>query len=164
MPFFATPSRVVRALRRGSGQSITLGLTLVWTASSTFRPARSMAVAVSQSRSILARWATMRAWTTRRTLPCERKSASKAFVEISGRPAVLLLPRLDSRFADRESSQTDESADSEAAKIICVGFKFGMKSCSNRHHLKLTIIEPAVNANSNAVIFGNDFAHSKTSD
>jgi hypothetical protein len=80
------------------------------------------------------------------------------------RLAVLFLPRLYSRFADRESSQADESAASEAAKIICVGFKFGMKVCSNRNNLNFAIVEPAIDANSDAIIFGDDFAHSKASD
>jgi hypothetical protein len=78
--------------------------------------------------------------------------------------AFLILPRLYSLFADRESSQADESAASEATKIIGVGFKFGVKICSNRNQLKLAIIEPAIDANSDAIIFDNDFAHSKASD
>ena len=50
-PFLAIALRVVRCDRLGSGQSMTLGYTLVCTASSTSRPARSMAAARSKSRS-----------------------------------------------------------------------------------------------------------------
>jgi len=70
-PFLATAERVVLPLAT-SGQSITLGLTLVCTASSTSRPARSMAQARSKSRSRSARWATISARITRGTSPPAR--------------------------------------------------------------------------------------------
>jgi hypothetical protein len=58
------------------GVSITFGLTLTWTASSTSRPARSIAVARCHGRSMLARSAEMSAVTTRPTLPPARWWAS----------------------------------------------------------------------------------------
>ena len=61
MPFLATAAT--------GGVSITLGLTLVCTASNTSRPARSMAVAFSKGRSMLAFEADTSAWTTRCTCP-----------------------------------------------------------------------------------------------
>ena len=63
MPFLATPSIVCRPWV-GSGQSMTLGLTLVCTASSTFRPARSMAAARLYDSGMSARLAAIRARTT----------------------------------------------------------------------------------------------------
>ena len=72
MPFLHTPSRVPFPLA-GSGQSITFGFTLVRTASSTSRPARSMADAVVQLRSMFALWAAMTARAVFSTLPPERK-------------------------------------------------------------------------------------------
>ena len=71
-PFLAMALSVVLPLRRGSGQSITLGWTLVRTASITSRPARSMAAARSKSRSMSARCAAMIAWITFITLPPAR--------------------------------------------------------------------------------------------
>ena len=64
MPFLATAEM--------TGVSMTRGLTLTCTASSTLRPARSMAAARSKDNSICARWAAMRASTTRSTLPPAR--------------------------------------------------------------------------------------------
>ena len=70
-PFLATADRVDFPLA-ASGQSMTLGLTLVCTASSTSRPARSMAQARSKSRSRSARWAAISARITRGTSPPAR--------------------------------------------------------------------------------------------
>ena len=70
-PFLATAESVVLPLA-ASGQSMTLGLTLVCTASRTSRPARSMAQALSKSRSRSARWAAIRARITRGTSPPAR--------------------------------------------------------------------------------------------
>ena len=71
MPFLATPSIVCRPCE-GSGQGMTFGLTLVWTASSTFRPARSMAAARLYESGMSARLAAIRARTTLGTLPPAR--------------------------------------------------------------------------------------------
>ena len=70
-PFWAMPSSVSRPRFR-EGQSITLGLTLVCTASSTLRPARSMAAASLKSRSSLALRAAISARITSGTLPPAR--------------------------------------------------------------------------------------------
>ena len=64
MPFFATADT--------TGVSMTFGLTLICTASSTSRPARSMAADRSKGRGIAARCAAIRASTTRSTLPPAR--------------------------------------------------------------------------------------------
>ena len=71
MPFLATASIVCRPLV-GSGQSMTFGLTLVCTASSTLRPARSMAAARLYESGMSARLAAIRARTTLGTLPPAR--------------------------------------------------------------------------------------------
>ena len=71
MPSLATASMVVLPVA-GLGQSMTLGLTLVCTASRMSRPARSMAVAVFQVRSMLALLAAISAVTTLGTLPPAR--------------------------------------------------------------------------------------------
>ncbi|MEZ5248201.1 MAG: hypothetical protein R2713_02995 [Ilumatobacteraceae bacterium] len=63
MPFFATAATL--------GVSITF-VTLICTASSTFRLARSIAAARFQGRSMLARSAEMSAFTTRSALPPAR--------------------------------------------------------------------------------------------
>src|SRR5712671_4892228 len=68
MPSLQTPSSVGRPFD-GSGQSMTLGLTLVRTASSTLRPARSMAAAMFQGRSMPALCAAMTAAAVRGTSP-----------------------------------------------------------------------------------------------
>ncbi len=81
MPFLQTPSRVARPLV-GSGQSITLGSTLRLTASYTSRPARSMAAATRQGRSMPALWAAITARATFLTSPLERKWASISCVVI----------------------------------------------------------------------------------
>jgi len=81
-PFLAIALSVVWPDLLGSGQSITLGLTLVCTASSTSRPARSMAAAWSNVRGISARWAAINALITLGTLPPARKWASKRRVVI----------------------------------------------------------------------------------
>ena len=64
IPFFATAPT--------TGVSMTFGLTLICTASSTSRPARSMAQARSKVRLIAARCAAIRASMTRSTLPPAR--------------------------------------------------------------------------------------------
>ena len=64
MPFMATAETI--------GVSMTLGLTLICTASSTSRPARSMAAERSNGRGICARCAAIRASTTLSTLPPAR--------------------------------------------------------------------------------------------
>ncbi len=64
MPFLATATTI--------GVSITRGFTLTWTACSTSRPARSIAAARSNPKSIPARWAAIKAFTTRSTLPPAR--------------------------------------------------------------------------------------------
>jgi hypothetical protein len=71
MPSLATASMVALPAA-GLGQSITLGLTEVCTASSTSRPARSMAVASRKSSLMFARFAAMSAMTTLRTRPPAR--------------------------------------------------------------------------------------------
>ena len=73
---------VTRALARSSmpslamaattGVSMTLGVTLICTAWSTSRPARSMAEAFSKGISMLERWAAIKALMTRSTLPPAR--------------------------------------------------------------------------------------------
>jgi hypothetical protein len=79
MPFLATAA--ISALpEAGFGQSITLGVTLVLTASSTSRPARSMPAAVRKSRSIPARLAEISAVTTFCTRPPARRCASRSRV------------------------------------------------------------------------------------
>ena len=60
------------AMAEIGGVSITFGLTDTWTASNTSRPARSMAVARSNGRSMLALSAEMSALTTCCTLPPAR--------------------------------------------------------------------------------------------
>ena len=70
-PFLATADSVDLPLIL-SGQSMTFGLTLVWTASRTSRPARSMAQARSKSRSMSARCAAISARVTRGTSPPAR--------------------------------------------------------------------------------------------
>ena len=64
IPFFATAPT--------TGVSMTFGLTLICTASSTSRPARSMAQARSKVRLMAARCAAIRASMTRSTLPPAR--------------------------------------------------------------------------------------------
>jgi hypothetical protein len=71
MPFLATPSMLCRP-ELGSGQGMTLGLTLVCTASSTLRPARSIAAARLYDSGISARLAAIKAQTTFGTLPPAR--------------------------------------------------------------------------------------------
>ena len=71
MPSCATASTVVLPLA-GFGQSMTLGSTLVFTASRMSRPARSMAVARSHGSSILALSAAIIARTTRSMFPPAR--------------------------------------------------------------------------------------------
>jgi hypothetical protein len=71
IPSLATASMVPR-LFSGLGQSMTLGLTLVLTASKTSRPARSMAVARWKVRGMLALLAAIRALLTRITSPPAR--------------------------------------------------------------------------------------------
>ena len=75
MPSLATPAMVILPAR-GSGQSMTLGLTEVLTASSTVLPvplvARSMAQARSKTRWMPAFWAAISASTTIGTLPPAR--------------------------------------------------------------------------------------------
>ncbi len=71
MPFFATAS-IVSLPFVGSGQSMTFGLTLVWMASSTLRPARSMPDAVLKSSGMPARSAAIIARTTFWTRPPAR--------------------------------------------------------------------------------------------
>ena len=51
---------------------MTFGVTLIWTAWNTSRPARSMAQAFSKAMSMFARWAAIRALMTRSTLPPAR--------------------------------------------------------------------------------------------
>ena len=63
-PFLATPATL--------GVSMTFGLTDICTASSTLRPARSIAAAISNVRGICARCALISALTTRSTLPPAR--------------------------------------------------------------------------------------------
>ena len=70
IPLRATAARACGLLR--GGQSMTLGYTLVCTASSTSRPARSIAVACLKFRSNLALWAAMMALVTSGTLPPAR--------------------------------------------------------------------------------------------
>ena len=65
-------SMPLMAMAETTGVSMTLGLTLICTASSTLRPARSMAAARSKVSGILARSAAIRALTTRSTLPPAR--------------------------------------------------------------------------------------------
>ena len=71
MPSFATAAMEVLSFR-GSGQSMTFGFTLVWMASRTSRPARSIAAAVGKSSLIRARSAAMSERTTEVTLPPAR--------------------------------------------------------------------------------------------
>ncbi|QYU66216.1 DNA-directed RNA polymerase subunit beta' [Leptolyngbya sp. 15MV] len=71
MPSLATASMVERG-PWAAGQSMTLGLTEVWTASRMSRPARSMAVAMFQGSSILAPRAEIMAVTTLGTRPPAR--------------------------------------------------------------------------------------------
>ncbi len=71
MPFLATPSIVFRPCD-GSGQGMTLGLTEVWTASRTLRPARSIAAARLYDSGMSARLAAINARTTLGTLPPAR--------------------------------------------------------------------------------------------
>ena len=71
MPSIATASIVVRPLA-GSGQSMTRGVTDMATASSTSRPARSMAVARLNSNAMPARFAAISARTTFQTFPPAR--------------------------------------------------------------------------------------------
>ena len=71
MPFLATPSMLCRP-ELGSGHGITLGLTLVCTASRTLRPARSIAAARLYDSGMSARLAAIRARTTFGTLPPAR--------------------------------------------------------------------------------------------
>lgn len=62
----------VLAMAAMTGVSMTFGLTLICTASSTLRPARSMAAARSNSSGMSARCAAIRESTTRSTLPPAR--------------------------------------------------------------------------------------------
>ena len=71
MPFLATPSMLFRP-ELGSGHGMTLGLTLVCTASSTLRPARSIAAARLYDSGMSARLAAISARTTLGTLPPAR--------------------------------------------------------------------------------------------
>ena len=71
MPLRQTASRNCLPLP-GSGQSMTFGFTLVRTASSTSRPARSMAAAVCHGRSSPALWAAITAVAVFGTLPRAR--------------------------------------------------------------------------------------------
>ncbi len=80
MPFLAT------ALT--TGVSITLGVTLICTACSTSRPARSIAAVRSNPMSIPARCAAMSALTTRSTFPPAKKCASSLLIS-SPKPALL---------------------------------------------------------------------------
>jgi hypothetical protein len=66
----------------GFGQSITFGVTLVRTASSTSRPARSIEQAVRKSRSIPARLAAISERTTRETCPPASTCASRSRLSI----------------------------------------------------------------------------------
>ena len=91
---------VTRALARSSmpslamaattGVSITLGVTLICTACSTSRPARSMADAFSKGISILERWAAMSALITRSTLPPASKCVS-SLDRVTSSPALRAL-------------------------------------------------------------------------
>jgi hypothetical protein len=89
MPFFDTPSMVAWP-RAGFGQSMTLGLTLVRTASRTSRPARSMAAARSKVRLMRAREAATSAVTTARTLPRARTWACSLSMS-TGMPALVAI-------------------------------------------------------------------------
>lgn len=64
IPFLATADT--------GGVLMTFGLTDIWTASNTFRPARSMADAILKSRLMLAFCADTSAWMTFGTLPFAR--------------------------------------------------------------------------------------------
>jgi len=77
MPSFATAAMVVLP-EAGFGQSITRGVTLVFTASSRSRPARSMPTAIRKSSSIPARFAEIRACTSRSTRPPASRCASRS--------------------------------------------------------------------------------------
>jgi hypothetical protein len=81
MPFLATAATSLLP-EAGLGQSMTFGVTLVFTASSTSRPARSMPAAVRKSRSMPARLALMSAVTTFCTRPPARRCASRSRVEM----------------------------------------------------------------------------------
>jgi hypothetical protein len=77
MPLRQTASRNCLPLA-GSGQSMTFGFTEVRTASSTSRPARSIAAAVRQGRSRPALCAAMTAVAVLGTLPRARKCDSRS--------------------------------------------------------------------------------------
>ena len=84
MPSFATA-----AMR---GVSITLGSTDICTASSTLRPARSIAAARWKGSGMFALSAEIMALTTRLTLPPARKCASRSLID-NARPALAALMR-----------------------------------------------------------------------
>ena len=96
MPSLATPSMVTRP-EEGLGQSMTLGLTEVLTASRTVLPvplvARSMAQARSKSRWIPALRAAMRAWMTICTLPPARKWVDKSSI-LTANPDLMAVMRV----------------------------------------------------------------------
>jgi hypothetical protein len=83
------PSLATAAMR---GVSITLGITDIFTAASTSRPARSIAAARWSGRGMLALSAEIMAFTTFTTFPPARKWASRSLMEISS-PAFTALIR-----------------------------------------------------------------------
>jgi hypothetical protein len=77
--------------------------------------------------------------------------------------SVLFFPRLHLHFTECESPQSGKPTARGATKIIRVRFEFLMMRRGSDRQARFAIVEPAIDANSDAVGFGDNFAHLKTS-